>query len=86
MVEQFHQFHQGKFRIIAVHVVHLPPECLTERVAAKVLYLQAVFLLNLLQDYVYALNGEDRTFLTYQNRGFQSDWSDVSVTFPYMLL
>ena len=54
--------------------------------AAKILYLQAVFLLNLLQDYVYALNGEDRTFLADQNRGFQSDWFDVSVTFPYMLL
>ena len=86
MIEQFHQLNQGEFRIITIHVVHLPPECLTERVTREVLNLQAVFLLSFPQDYVDPLDREDCTFLTDQYWCSGSDWLNMRVALRDMLL
>ena len=86
MIEKFHQLNSSKLGVIAVHIVNLPPECLAQGVTAKVLHFQAVFPLNLFQDYVYSLNSEDCAFLTYQYGRVDSERLYLFVTFCYVLL
>ena len=86
MIEQLHQLNQCKLGVLATHIVNLLPECLAQRVTTKVLHFQAVFPLNLFQDYVYPLDCEDCAFLTYQYGRVDSERLYLLVTFYNVLL
>ena len=67
MVEKLHQLDQSQFRVLTIHVIDLPAESLSKGMAAKIAYLHPVLLLHLFKNDIDSLNGEDCTFLTYEN-------------------
>ena len=77
MVEEFHELDQSQFRIVTVHRIDLSAKCLSERVAAEMVDLQAVLLLDLLQDNVNPLDSEDSPFLAYKNVAVHASGLDM---------
>lgn len=79
MVEQLHELDESEFCIVAIHVVNLSAEGLSHRVAAKVLHLYLVPLLDLLQHDIDSLYRIDSSFLAYQDRAVDASRQDVVV-------
>ena len=79
MVEEFHQLHKGKFAVLTIHCVNLSTKGLAERMATEILDLQAVAFLGLFKNYIYSLNGKDRSLLTKEYRCTNSGWLNVII-------
>ena len=54
--------------------------------AREILYLKAVSFLCFLQDYIYSLNGKDRSFLTQEYRCIDACWVYTIVALDDVLL
>lgn len=68
VVEKFHKLHKRKLSILTVHSINLSTKGLAERMATEILNLQPVAYLNLLQNYIYPLNGKYRSLLAEKYR------------------
>lgn len=86
MVEKLHQLDQCQFCIVVIHVVNLSAKCLSQTVAAKMLYLQPVFVFEFFQYHVDALYCEHCTFLADKDRSCNSQRLDMLVTVLNMFL
>ena len=86
MVEEFHQLYKCKFTVLTVHCcVNLPSKGNAERVAREILHLQTVAFLCLFKNYIYSLNGKDRSLLAEEHRCANAGRGNVIIALCYML-